>query len=79
MASRCASGTPQSAFMEGEVEGTDSVTERVAGAEGADATGERLSQVGDRQGSRRLTPWKPVLDEVAAGVFPDLVKYVKPK
>ena len=67
MASRSASGTPQRAFMEGEEEGTDKRHRRVAGAEGAMATGERLSRVGDAKSS--FDTLKPVLDEVAAGVF----------
>ena len=78
MASRGASGPPQRAFMESEVEATDSVTGELLGLRVRMATGERLSQVGDRK-VVTFDTLKPVLDEVAAGVFPDLAKYVKPK
>ena len=78
MASRSASGTPQRAFMEGEVEGTDSVTGELLALRVRMATGERLSQIGERK-VVTFDTLKPVLDEVAAGAFPDLAKYVKPK
>ena len=78
MASRATSGTPQRAFMEGEVEASDSVTGELLGLWVRLATGERLSQVGDRK-VVTFDTLKPVLDEVAAGAFPDLARYVKPK
>ena len=78
MASRSASGTPQRAFMEGEEEGTDSVTGELLALRVRMATGERLSQIGDRK-VVTFDTLKPVLDEVAAGAFPDLARYVKPK
>ena len=78
MASRSASGAPQSAFIVGEVEGTDSVTGELLALRVRTATGERLAQVGDRK-VVTFDTLKPVLDEVAAGAFPDLAKYVKPK
>ena len=78
MASRAASGTPQRAFIVSEVEGTDSVTGELLALRVRVATGERLAQVGERK-VVTFDTLKPVLDELAAGAFPELAKYVKPK
>ena len=78
MAARAATGTPQRAFIVSEVEGTDSVTGELLGMRVRVATGERLAKVAGQQ-VITLDTVKPLLDELAAGAFPELAKYVKPK
>ena len=78
MATRAAAGAPQRAFIVTEVEGTDSVTGEVLAQRVRVGTGERLAKVGNQQ-VITLDTVKPLLDELAAGSFPELAKYVKPK
>lgn len=78
MAARAATGTPQRAFILVETEGTDSVTGELLGQRIRVGTGERLAKVGDQR-VITLDTLKPLLDELAAGAFPELAKYVKPK
>ena len=78
MASRGVSGTPQRAFIEGELEGSDSVTGELLALRVRTATGERLPQVGDQK-VVTFDTLKPVLEDLAASALPDLAKYVKPK
>ena len=78
MAARAATGTPQRAFIEVETEGTDSVTGELLGMRVRVGTGERLAQVTGQQ-VITLDTVKPLLDELAAGAFPELARYVKPK
>ena len=78
MAARAATGTPQRAFIVSEVEGTDSVTGELLGMRVRVGTGERLARVAGQQ-VITLDTVKPLLDELAAGAFPELAKYVKAK
>ena len=79
MAKRAATGgPPQRAFIVVEVEGTDSVTGELLGQRVRVGTGEQLAKVGD-QNVMTLDTLKPLLDELAAGAFPELARYVKPK
>lgn len=78
MAMRAATGTPQRAFILIETEGTDSVTGELLGERTRVATGERLASVAGQQ-VVTLDTVKPLLDELAAGAFPDLANYVKSK
>jgi Protein of unknown function (DUF3313) len=78
MAARAATGTPQRAFIEVEVEGTDSVTGELLASRVRVGTGERLAKVADQK-VIMLDTVKPLLDELAAAAFPELSKHVKPK
>jgi hypothetical protein len=78
MASRAAKGVPQRAFIVLETEGTDSVTGELLGLRVRVGTGERLAKFAD-QNVITLDTVKPLLDELAASAFPELVKHVKPK
>jgi len=78
MALRTATGTPERAFIVIEVEGTDSVTGELLAQRVRLGTGERLARVAGQQ-VITLDTVKPLLDELAAGAFPELAKYVKPK
>lgn len=78
MATRAATGAPQRAFIVVESEGTDSVTGELLGQRVRVGTGERLAKVAG-QHVITLDTVKPLLDELAAGVFPELAKYVKAK
>jgi hypothetical protein len=78
MATRAATGAPQRAFIVVETEGTDSVTGELLGLRVRVGTGERLAKVADQK-VITLDTVKPLLDELAAGAFPELAKYVKPK
>ena len=78
MAARAATGASQRAFIVFEVEGTDSVTGELLAERVRVGTGERLAKVGDQK-VITLDTVKPLLDELAAGAFPELAKYVKPK
>jgi hypothetical protein len=61
-----------------EVEGTDSVTGELLGMRVRVGTGERLAQVTGQQ-VITLDTVKPLLDDLAAGAFPELARYVKAK
>ena len=79
MAKRAASGgAPQQAFIVIEVEGTDSLTGELLGQRVRVGTGERLARVAD-QNVITLDTLKPLLDELAAGAFPELARHVKSK
>ena len=78
MAARAATGTPQRAFIEVETEGTDSVTGELLAHESAGGDRRAPGQVAGQQ-VITLDTVKPLLDELAAGAFPELAKYVKPK
>ena len=78
MATRAATGTPQRAFIVSELEGTDSVTGELLGMRVRVGTGERLATVAGQQ-VITLDTVKPLLNDLAAGAFPELEKYVKPK
>jgi len=78
MASRAATGTPQRAFVVVEVEGSDSVSGEVLALRTRVGTGERLAKVAE-QNVITLNSVKPLVDELAAGAFPELAMYVKPK
>ncbi len=79
MASRAAKGgTPQRAFIVVETEATDSVTGELLALRVRTGTGERLASVGDQK-VILLDTVKPLLDELAAGAYPEMAKYVKPK
>lgn len=76
MAKRASKGAPQRAFIVIEVEGTDSVTGELLAQRVRVATGERLAGVVDQK-VIALETVKPLLDELAAGAFPELSKYVQ--
>lgn len=78
MAMRAATGTPQRAFIVIETEATDSATGELLGERVRFGTGERLAGVAGQQ-VVTLDTVKPLLDELAAGAFPELSNYVKPK
>ena len=78
IASRAATGTPQRALIVVEVEGSDSVTGELLAMRTRVETGERLAKVAE-QNVITLDVVKPLLDELAAGAFPELAKYVKLK
>jgi hypothetical protein len=78
IASRAATGTPQRAFIVVEVEGSDSVTGELLAMRTRVETGQRLAKVAG-QNVITLDAVKPLLDELAAGAFPELAKFVKPK
>jgi Protein of unknown function (DUF3313) len=61
-----------------ETEGTDSVTGELLGMRVRVGTGERLAQLTGQQ-VITLDTVKPLLDDLAAGAFPELAKYVKAK
>jgi len=76
MASRAATGEPQRAFIVIEVEGTDSVSGQLLASRVRVGTGKSLAEVGGKDQITFETV-KPLLDELAAGAFPELSKYVK--
>jgi hypothetical protein len=78
MAARASMGTPQRAFLVVEVEGTDSVTGELLAQRIRVATGERLANTAGQK-VITLDAVKPLLDEMAAGAFPTMERYVKPK
>ncbi|RZL92808.1 MAG: DUF3313 domain-containing protein [Variovorax sp.] len=78
IASRASTGTPQRAFVVVEVEGSDSVSGELLALRTRVGTGERLAKVAE-QNIITLDSVKPLVDELAAGAFPELAMYVKPK
>ncbi len=78
MAKRGAAGAPQQAFIVFEIEATDSVTGELLGERVRVGTGERLATVADQK-VITLDTVKPLVEELAGVVFPELSKFVKPK
>lgn len=78
MALGTATGKPVRAFIVVEVEGTDSVTGELLGQRVRVGIGERLARVASQQ-VITLDTLKPLLDELAAGAFPELENHVKLK
>lgn len=80
MARRAVSGAPQRAFIQSESELTDSVTGEVLARRVRIATGES-ARLNGPSGKQQITleMVKPLMDELAAGVLPDMEKGVRPK
>lgn len=80
MASRAVSGTPQRAFIQSESELTDSVTGMVLARRVRTATAES-GKLGALSGKQQITleMVKPLMDELAAGVLPDMEQGVRQK
>ena len=78
MAARAATGTPQRAFIVSRNRGNGQRHGRVAGDESPGGDRRAPGQVAGQQ-VITLDTVKPLLDDLAAGAFPELEKYVKPK
>lgn len=80
MVKRAASGTPQRAFIQSESELTDSVSGEVLALRVRTATGEKGTLKGFSAGQQiKVEMVKPLIDELAVGVLPDMEKGVSPK
>ena len=79
LAKRAATGgAPQRSAIVVEVEATDSVTGELMAARVRFRTGERLTRVGEKD-VVTLECLKPLLDNLAGRVFPELAEHVKPR
>jgi len=78
MAARAVAGTPQRAFIVVESEATDSVTGALLGQRIEVGTGERLAPLASQK-VITLDTIRPLLDEMAAAVYPNLSQYVRTK
>jgi hypothetical protein len=78
MAARSMMGTPQRAFIVVESEATDSVTGELLALRIRVATGDRLAPLAGQK-VITLQAIKPLLDEMAADVYPNLGQYVRTK
>jgi hypothetical protein len=78
MAMRAAKGAPPRSAIVVEVEATDSVTGELMAARVRFRTGERLTRVGEKD-VVTLESLKPLLDNLAGRVFPELAEHVKPR
>lgn len=78
MAARSVRGAPQRAFIVAEGELTDSVTGELLALKIRVGTGARLASLAGQK-VITLDAIKPLLDEMATGVYPNLSQYVKTK
>jgi hypothetical protein len=78
MAARSVRGTPQRAFIVAESEASDSVTGELLALRIRVGTGDRIAPLAGQK-VITLQAIKPLLDEMAAGVYPNLGQYVRTK
>ena len=77
-AAKAVTGTPQRAFIVVESEATDSITGALLAQRIRVGMGERLGMLSEQKVITKDTI-RPLMDELAAGAFPNLEQYVKTK